>query len=335
MTSNDTLKRILKVTVLALICGLDVIHCCSKAPEKETTEATSQAYDKTETTEATSPAYGKTETTEATSPASLNTEPLYTPYYNETYGQSPLIARAIMVEATDSNCTQRKNENLNDFSDSNLGFFPDNALGGNAGKQKEWIPITGIMGNLTFTYNGSFVKIEGNVKGVPKGSHGFHIHEYPLSNGINMYDPTSEEYAEMYRKVQQGVCRTSKRHYDIDGFGATNPLRVATPAIRRDHGMQNGYDANFKRTRHVGDTGNIVSTDTNGWTKIEVEDKMANMHYGHPNSILYRTVVIHQLQDFGRSPIGPRIACGIIWPVENNPRPEMPAMEPPMDACNE
>jgi len=333
MTSNDTLKRILKATVLALICGLDVIHCCSKAPEKETTEATSPAYDKTETTEATSPAYGKTETTEATSPASLNTEPLYTPYYNETYEQSPLIARAIMVEAIDSNCTQRKNESLDDYSDSNLGFFPDGALGGNAGKQKEWIPITGIMGNLTFTYNGSFVKIEGNVKGVPKGSHGFHIHEYPLSNGINMSDPTSEEYAEMYRKVQQGICRISKRHYDIDGFGTDNPLRQAEN--RRGHGLQNGYDANFKRTRHVGDTGNIVSTDTNGWTNIEVEDKMANMHYGHPNSILYRTVVIHQLQDFGRSPIGPRIACGIIWPVENNPRPEMPAMEPPMDACNE
>ena len=149
-----------------------------------------------------------------------------------TFQESPLIARAIMVEATDSNCTQRKNESLNDFSDSNLGFFPDNALGGNAGKQKEWIPITGIMGNLTFTYNGRFVKIEGDVKGVPKGIHGFHIHEYPLSNGIIMSDPTSEEYAKMYRQVQQGFCRLSKRHYDIDGFGANNPLRQAGNRVR-------------------------------------------------------------------------------------------------------
>ena len=88
------------------------------------------------------------------------------------------------------------------------------------------------MGNLTFTYNGRFVKIEGDVKGVPKGIHGFHIHEYPLSNGINMYDPTSEDYTEMYHKVQRGVCRTSLRHYDIDGFGANNPLRQAGNRVR-------------------------------------------------------------------------------------------------------
>merc|ERR1719323_209659 len=291
MNTNCNCKLIMSTILLSLICSFNVIEGCSR--DDSTTVTTVKEEPTTE-------------------------KGLYTPYYNATYEGAPLIAMAILVEAIDSNFTQQKNESLNDYTDSNLGFFPDDALGGNAGKQKEWIPITGIMGNLTFTYNGQYVKIEGDVKGVPKGSHGFHIHEYPLSNGINMYDPTSEEYAEMYRKVQQGVCRTSKRHYDIDGFGATNPLRVATPAIRRGHGMQNGYDANFKRTRHVGDTGNIVSTDTNGWTKIEVEDKMANMHYGHPNSILFRTVVIHQLEDFGRSPIGPRIACGIIWPVTDD-----------------
>ena len=85
-------------------------------------------------------------------------------------------------------------------------------------------------------------------------------------------------------------------------------------SLQRGHGLQSGYDYFQNRTRHVGDTGNIISTDANGWTKIDVEDSMANMHFGHQNSILYRTVVIHQLEDFGRSPIGPRIACGIIWP---------------------
>ena len=131
-----------------------------------------------------------------------------------------------MVEAKDSNFTQRKNESLDDYTDSNLGFFPDTALGGNAGKQKEWIPITGIIGNLTFTYNGSAVKIEGRVKNVPLGAHGFHIHEYPLSNGNFSHDPTSKEYEEMYQQVQKGECRTSLRHYDIDGFGANNPDRI-------------------------------------------------------------------------------------------------------------
>ena len=145
---------------------------------------------------------------------------------------APLIAMAILVEAIDSNFTQQKNESLNDYTDSNLGFFPDDALGGNAGKQKEWIPITGIIGNLTFTYNGSAVKIEGSVKNVPLGAHGFHIHEYPLSNGIEMHDPTSEEYIEMYQEVQEGVCRTSKRHYDIDGFGSNNPDRNMGKRVR-------------------------------------------------------------------------------------------------------
>merc|ERR1719288_426633 len=158
---------------------------------------------------------------------------LYTPYYNMTYEETPLIAMAIFAEAIDSNYTQQANESLNDYSDSNLGSFPDDALGGNAGKKKSWIPITGIMGNVTFTYNGSAVKIEGSVKGVPDGTY---IH---VGN-------------------------------------------------RRGHGLQHGYDYFQNRTRHVGDTGNIISTNVDGWTGINVEDKMANMHYGHTNSILYR-----------------------------------------------
>ena len=148
------------------------------------------------------------------------------------FEETPLIAKAIMIEAIDSNFTQQADENLNDYSDSNLGYFPDNALGGNAGKQKSWIPITGIEGNLTFTYNGSSVKIVGSVKGVPVGAHGFHIHEYPLSNGFEMHEPTSPEYMELYQKVQMGICRTSKRHYDIDGFGVTNIDRYNGNRVR-------------------------------------------------------------------------------------------------------
>ena len=150
----------------------------------------------------------------------------------KTFVELPLIAKAIFAEATDSNFTQQANESLNDYSDSNLGYFPDDALGGNAGQQKEWIPITGIEGSVTFTYNGSTVKIEGSVKNIPVGTHGFHIHEYPLSNGFKMWDPASEEYKEKYHLVQKGVCRTSARHYDIDGFGANNPLRINGTRVR-------------------------------------------------------------------------------------------------------
>ena len=104
----------------------------------------------------------------------------------------------------------------------------------------------------------------------------------------------------------------------LSNFALTIVFSNRLFSLQRGHGLQSGYDYFQNRTRHVGDTGNIISTDANGWTKIDVEDSMANMHYGHPNSILYRTVVIHQLEDFGRSPIGPRIACGIIWPGRQN-----------------
>ena len=86
---------------------------------------------------------------------------------------------------------------------------------------------------MTFTYNGSTVKIEGSVKNIPVGTHGFHIHEYPLSNGYKEWDPASEEYIEKYHLVQKGVCRTSARHYDIDGFGANNPLRINGTRVKK------------------------------------------------------------------------------------------------------
>merc|ERR1712223_909365 len=333
MTTDIQWKLIVSTIFLTLIFGLNVVECCSGG--KTTTEAPAETTDAPANPESSTMMNDDGNKMTSMMADSTTENSLYTPYYNATYERNPLIAKAIMIEAVDSNYTQQANESLNDYNDTNLGYFPEDALGGNAGKQKSWIPITGIMGNLTFTYNGSAVKIEGSVKGVPVGTHGFRIHEYPLSNGIEMHEPTSAEYMDMYHLVQSGVCRTSKRHYDIDGFGVTNPDRplkypngtVIHEGNRRKHGLQNGTNAAGEITRHVGDTGNIVSTDVDGWTPIEVEDKMANMHYGHPNSILYRTVVIHQLEDFGRSPIGPRIACGIIWP-EMKSRPPKPPTTP-------
>ena len=66
--------------------------------------------------------------------------------------------------------------------------------------------------------------------------------------------------------------------------------------------------------RHVGDIGNIYSTDSMGKTTVNVEDSIINMKEdGDLNSSLGRTIIIHQLPDFyNSSSIGPRIACGII-----------------------
>ena len=65
--------------------------------------------------------------------------------------------------------------------------------------------------------------------------------------------------------------------------------------------------------RHVGDIGNIYSSDPIGITKVNVVDSIINLKDGDINNILNRTVVIHQLPDFyNSSSIGPRIACGII-----------------------
>jgi len=88
-------------------------------------------------------------------------------------------------------------------------------------------------------------------------------------------------------------CRESGPHY--------NPHKVM-------HGRPED------EVRHVGDIGNIYSTDSWGKTTVNVEDSIINMKEdGDLNSVLGRAVVIHQLPDFyNSSSIGPRIACGVI-----------------------
>jgi len=350
MTTDIQWKLIVSTIFLTLIFSLDVVECCSKSKtttEKpaEATDAPAEAtdapadpgsstmmnddgsmmtYDSTMKADSTMMTYMATNGTMGENATMAETtKPPYTgapwttpqPPPSSYYAANPIHAYAIFTEAIDSNYTQQKNESLERYDDDNLGFFPTDAPGGHAGQQKEWIPKTGIMGRVDFVYNGTYVNITGNVSNVPTGIHGFHVHELPLSDGNHSYHPSSDEYKMMYGKVNQGICRTSKRHYDIDGFGADNPLLLQE--IRRGHGLQNGTNAAGEKTRHVGDTGNIDSPDVSRYFQFDNTDMMANLHYGHPNSILFRTVVIHQLPDYGRSPIGPRIACGIILPDQD------------------
>lgn len=87
-----------------------------------------------------------------------------------------------------------------------------------------------------------------------------------------------------------------------DAGGHFNPLN-------KDHGSPDSD------TRHVGDLGNIVSTDSEGLTRIFITDSIITMQQDNIANILNRAIVIHEdVDDFaGESGnAGSRISCGII-----------------------
>jgi Cu-Zn family superoxide dismutase len=65
--------------------------------------------------------------------------------------------------------------------------------------------------------------------------------------------------------------------------------------------------------RHVGDLGNITA-DADGKVKLDIEDKMIRL--GGPNSILGRSLIVHEKADDLKSQpagnAGARVACGVI-----------------------
>jgi Cu-Zn family superoxide dismutase len=128
-------------------------------------------------------------------------------------------------------------------------------------------------------------KIYGNIKGLPEGLHGFHIHESgDLTKG----------------------CKSLRGHY--------NPYN-------KEHGgrLINGK---INYNRHIGDLGNIKSLGCDTVTEINIVDPLIKLR-GNTN-ILGRSIIIHEGEDdlglgghelsktTGNS--GNRIACGlIVW----------------------
>ena len=67
--------------------------------------------------------------------------------------------------------------------------------------------------------------------------------------------------------------------------------------------------------RHVGDLGNINSTNSTGDTSISFTDSVISLQEGNTANILNRAIVIHQDPDDFKGAsgnAGARIACGII-----------------------
>ena len=195
-----------------------------------------------------------------------------------------------MIEAMDSNDTLREPEVTGDFRN---GTIP--------------VPITGIKGTLKFTYDGKTVTIKGDISNVPQGQHGFHIHTSPFTghkcreSGPH-YNPHNVRAHSSQLFYHHGCIYARKLFPIVEN----KPLSVHFP-LQKSHGRPEDTE------RHVGDLGNIHSSDSWGITKVNVQDSIINLKDGDVNSILNRTVVIHQLPDFfNSSSIGPRIACGII-----------------------
>ena len=85
--------------------------------------------------------------------------------------------------------------------------------------------------------------------------------------------------------------------------------------------LQMNHGSPLALERHVGDLGNIVSTDSTGLTTISINDSFISLQQGNAANIMGRAVVIHAKADdfMGASGnAGARQACGIIENCDSN-----------------
>ncbi|KAK7502968.1 hypothetical protein BaRGS_00005594 [Batillaria attramentaria] len=137
--------------------------------------------------------------------------------------------------------------------------------------------VGSVQGTLKFSETDGVTKVEGDVKGLTPGKHGFHIHQF---------GDTTEG------------CASAGPHFNPRG---------------KEHGGPTVDN------RHAGDLGNIVAGE-DGVAKVSITDKQIPL--AGPNSIIGRTLVVHEKEDDlgkGGNPeslktgnAGGRIACGII-----------------------
>lgn len=151
--------------------------------------------------------------------------------------------------------------------------------------------IKSIEGNIEFIQKNNEVEIFLNIKGLPPGKHGFHIHEAG--------DLTDS-------------CKSACKHF--------NPHK-------KNHGGPESKE------RHVGDLGNIIVNKKGNIINKKFKDNKIKLK--GINSIIGRSVVIHELEDdLGKGGVdentgeiinqkiyeeskktgnaGSRIACGVI-----------------------
>ena len=156
---------------------------------------------------------------------------------------------------------------------------------------------------------GRGVVISGNVEGLSKGYHGFHIHqEGELGNDCKdakgHFNPLKVGKTASYKNLLQ---------YNLTDTDSSNSLQ-------KPHGNPHSLD------RHVGDLGNILTLGEGYGTEVLMMDRLITLAEGAVNSIAGRAVVIHAgRDDLGRGGddgslktgnAGARVACGVIRMVD-------------------
>jgi Cu-Zn family superoxide dismutase len=128
-----------------------------------------------------------------------------------------------------------------------------------------------INGYIHFTQysRDSPVTVEVNIRGLPPGIHGFHIHEYKLENHhINMIK---------LGKVPKDLCNELGGHF--------NPCDTI-------HGSYQ-----YNTTRHVGDLINNIEVSITRCVNIKFIDPLISLYKGNINCIIDRSIVIHENPD--------------------------------------
>lgn len=113
------------------------------------------------------------------------------------------------------------------------------------------------------------VLVEVNIDGLPEGIHGFHIHEYPISeNNLNQMKAGN---------VPKNLCKTLGGH-----FNPTNTI----------HGSYR-----YNTERHAGDLINNLEVDQNKKTFVIFLDPLISLYENDFNCIINKSIVIHKDTD--------------------------------------
>lgn len=130
--------------------------------------------------------------------------------------------------------------------------------------------IKNLKGYIFFTQNDKCnVMVKVKLSGLPKGIHGFHIHE----NNIK------QEYINEMKKGKhiKNLCNTLGGHF--------NPFNTR-------HGSYK-----FNTERHAGDLINNLEVDDNGNVDLIFIDPLISLNSNDINCIINRSIVIHEQMD--------------------------------------